>query len=271
MHSDVEARRPEPKVQRCTDPKLQRRAVEERRAEQPPVLVVADPACVPRALCEAIRRSGRAVTVCVDLTSALEAALADPPACIVCDAELPDGDAFVLARWLRAHDAEPLASTALVMLTGPLDLEARLHGYRAGADVCISRALPAREAAAQVEALLRFAVRERSAIEGSLAAMELATLLSVLELEGKTGIFEVESEGCAAEIELRRGEAVAARLLGAPAPPLEALRAMLGWQTGRFAFRALPTIRSSRQSWEPTPMRALLAEAAKLQDEATAA
>ena len=237
----------------------------------PPMLVVAECSVAAWQLCDALREAGWPVTLVDDVVAAMNATLADPPACIVCDSELAEGDGYALARWLRAHDAEPLASTALVMRTPQADLDARMRGYRSGADVCLSRALPTRETVAQVEALVRFAMREKTAIEGSLSAAPLTTLLSVLELEGRTGIFEVESDSCAAELELCRGEAVAARLLGSPAPPLEAVRAMLGWQSGRFAFRALPAVHAARRASSPVAVRELLAEAARLHDEATAA
>jgi DNA-binding NarL/FixJ family response regulator len=238
------------------------------------VLLVAASDAIPWLLCDRLRQAGHALVVCGDAAAAMQAALADAPEVIICNTELPDGDAASLTRWVRAHEAGPMSDTAIVVRCAVDDVEARLAAYAAGADVCSSDDSAADAGvAAQVDALLRFARRERKAIEGSLEAIELASLISVIELEQRTGVLAVESEGASAHLEIADGMAISGRLLGAPAPPLEAVRAMLGWKTGTFAFRAAEpgSVRTLRSSSGPAFLRELLGEAARLADEATAA
>ena len=238
------------------------------------VLLVAPPDAIPWLLCDRLRQAGHALVICNDAAAAMEAAQADAPEVLVCNAVLPDGDAASLTQWVRAQDGGPMSDTAIVVRCPADDVEARLAAYAAGADVCACDDAAADTAvAAQVDALLRFARRERKAIEGSLEAIELASLISVIELEQRTGLLAVESEGASAHLEIADGLAMSGRLLGAPAPPLEVVRAMLGFKTGKFAFRAAEpgTVRTLRTITGPAFLRELLAEAARLADEATAA
>jgi DNA-binding response OmpR family regulator len=238
------------------------------------VLLVAAPDAIPWLLCDRLRQAGHALVICSDAAAAMRAALEDPPEVVVCNAELPDGDGAGLVRWVRAHERGPMTDTAVVVRCAAGDVEARLAAYAAGADACSSDD-PAADAAvvAQVDALLRFARRERKAIAGSLEAIELASLISVIELEQRNGVLAVESEGASAHLEIADGMAMSGRLLGAPAPALEVVRAMLGWRTGRFAFHAAEpgSARTVRSSTGPACLRELLGEAARLADEATAA
>lgn len=238
------------------------------------VLLVAPPDAIPWLLCDRLREAGHALVICSDAASAMQAAQAEAPEVLVCNTVLPDGDAAALTSWVRAQDGGPMSDTAIVVRCPGDAVEARLAAYAAGADVCASDDAAADAAvAAQVDALLRFARRERKAIEGSLEAIELASLISVIELEQRTGILAVDSEGASAALEIADGMALSGRLLGAPAPPLEVVRAMLGWKTGKFAFRAAEpgSVRTLRTIAGPAFLRELLAEAARLADEATAA
>jgi two-component system OmpR family response regulator len=238
-------------------------------AEAASVLLVAPPGAVPEGLAEAICAAGFSLAVHEDADSAMQAALAEPPTCLVCNAELPDADGYALTRWLRAHDTGPLASATVLLLTAPDDLAARLRGYRAGADVCMS-APPccAREVVIQIDALVRFATRDRGAITGDIGVVPIMTLLSVLELERRTGVFEVVSDGVAAHLEILSGQIAAARLLGAPTPAVEGVRAMAGWARGRFCFR--PSQVRARSASASISIGEALAEAARLGDEAAA-
>lgn len=104
-----------------------------------------------------------------------------------------------------------------------------------------------------------------TAIEGDLSQMSIATVLTVLEMERRTGIFEVVSKKRRAQLEIASGAVVQGTVGGTRVSALTTLRTMLGWTVGRFSFTPLP-------SREAPPNRkaigAFLLEAVRLEDEA---
>jgi two-component system OmpR family response regulator len=104
-----------------------------------------------------------------------------------------------------------------------------------------------------------------TAIEGDLSQMSIATVLTVLEMERRTGIFEVVSKKRRAQLEIASGAVVQGTVGGTRVSALTTLRTMLGWTVGRFSFTPLP-------AREAPPNRkaigAFLLEAVRLEDEA---
>lgn len=75
------------------------------------------------------------------------------------------------------------------------------------------------------------------AVSGNLPDMSLATVLSLFELEKRTGVLTVRSkEGQALCLELYRGEVVGSVLDGDPVDPVQALREALNWYKGTFSY-----------------------------------
>jgi hypothetical protein len=73
-------------------------------------------------------------------------------------------------------------------------------------------------------------------LRGSLANMSVASLLSFLDLERKTGVLFVIGER-AARLYLRDGRLLAVEIDdGADAPALDAAYAVPGWTSGHFEF-----------------------------------
>lgn len=104
-----------------------------------------------------------------------------------------------------------------------------------------------------------------TAIEGDLSQMSIATVLTVLEMERRTGIFEVVSKKRRAQLEIAGGAVVQGMVGGTRVSALTTLRTMLGWTVGRFSFAPLPTREppTTRKS-----ISAFLLEATRLEDEA---
>jgi two-component system, OmpR family, response regulator len=104
-----------------------------------------------------------------------------------------------------------------------------------------------------------------TAIEGDLSQMSIATVLTVLEMERRTGIFEVVSKKRRAQLEIASGAVVQGQVGGTRVSALTTLRTMLGWTVGRFSFAPLPTRDppTTRKS-----ISAFLLEATRLEDEA---
>jgi two-component system, OmpR family, response regulator len=206
------------------------------------------------------------------------------PDCILCDVNLPDIDGFWVARRVRTEPTA-VATTPFLFLTEEDDTESRLHGLHVGADLYLSKPLRNEEVVAQVRALIEMANRlkkqreslssegpassRRSAFQGDIAHLSISTILTLLELERRTGVLKVKGEdGQRAELELADGTFVAVTLDGAPGDPTELLRALLRWKRGSFSFKPdakkpSPSPKIQRQS-----LGGLLLKAMQLEDEA---
>jgi two-component system, OmpR family, response regulator len=202
------------------------------------------------------------------------------PECIVCAARLPDVDGYWVARRVRTERSE-VATTPFLFLTGVHDAGARLEALNVGADAYLSRPFRNDELVAQVGALIDMAKRLRQkrdsffssppssrqspAFRGDIAQLSVSTLLSMLELERRTGRLKVRTVGASAEFELVAGTLVRARLVGQAHAPVDALRQVLGWKVGRFWFR--PGAGTTPAQSVRGSIGALLLEAMRLEDE----
>lgn len=204
------------------------------------------------------------------------------PDCILCDVTLPDIDGFWVARRVRT-EPNAVATTPFLFLTEQDDTESRLQGLHVGADLYLSKPLRNEEVVAQVGALIEMANRLKkqregfssespassrgSAFQGDIAQVSISTILTLLELERRTGLLRVKAEdGKRAELELAEGTFIAVTIDGKPGDPTELLRAVLRWKRGSFAFKPAgdkPPPQGQRQS-----LGGLLLRAMQLEDEA---
>jgi CheY-like chemotaxis protein len=198
------------------------------------------------------------------------------PDAVVCSVVLPDIDGFWVARRLRT-EVGPVSRTPLVLVSDADDKDARIQGLQVGADVLLERPVTNEEIAAQVEALVAMAKRLRhdvpeesapslaAAFRGDLSNFPLASVLMMLEMERRTGSLEVVSgANKRALLALSGGLFAHTEIGGAAGPAIDVLREVLGWRTGRFAFRprdagSLPPPRGS--------IGALVLEVMRLEDE----
>jgi two-component system OmpR family response regulator len=222
-------------------------------------------------LSRALRDAGFGISVHDDARSALVAAPLIQPACIVADYDLPDSTGDAAARQLRTQRSE-LALTPFLLLAFHNEKRSGLSRFALGADVCMAKPFDADEVVGQVAALVNMAARLVSArrafptlepgtgrgFGGDLIHMSIAAILTVVELERRTGTFHLTSDGRAAELEVVRGLLVSGSVSGLPMAPVGALRVMLAWRNGRFAF-------------EPHPHRDAPEQAQSISDTLTAA
>ncbi len=247
------------------------------------VLVIEDDEDTAKQLAAAIREADYEVVVSGGAASGLDIAIEIRPDCVVCDMDLPDEDGTWVARAIRTHPS-PVSVTPFVFLSAYDDAESRLEGFNVGADVYMTKPFRVDEVVAQVGALVQMASRLRqrrdsmlslnpgasynsSAIEGDLRQMSIATVLSVLGMERRTGMFEVVSKKRRAQIEIAGGYVVHGTIGGTRVSALAAMRVMLGWKVGRFSFTPLPPcdLPDSHRT-----VQAILLDAAKAEDEAAA-
>lgn len=206
------------------------------------------------------------------------------PDCILCSVNLPDIDGFWVARRVRTEPTR-VATTPFLFLTEADDTESRLQGLNVGADLYLTKPFRNDEVVAQVGALIDMANRLRqqrdsfssdgpassvagAAFTGDIAQMSVATVLTLLELERRSGHLKVRGEGGRiAMLELTEGKFASGALDGKPWNSTELLREVLRWKKGSFSFRGSQGGASDSDSGEQQKIGGLLLEAMRLEDE----
>lgn len=117
------------------------------------IYVVEDDLDISRLVRFHLESAGFAVRQFSDARAVVASAEARPPALIVLDRMLPDGDGFELCRRIRSLPA--LTAIPVVFLTARGSEEDRLAGFANGADDYIVKPFSPRELVARVRALLR--------------------------------------------------------------------------------------------------------------------
>jgi DNA-binding response OmpR family regulator len=207
-------------------------------------------------------------------------AVATKPDLLLVDVSLRDIDGYWVTRRVRAESGR-LATTPIILISQRGDSYARLEGLSLGADVFLAAPFRHEEVIAQVEALMGMARRLRTksdsmhaegslggsdaALHGDVAQISIPTLLTMLELERRTGSVQVRGPlGALATIDLAEGAVVDARLGGKSRPAVGVFRELVTWTTGKYVFEPLAPIDGSRPK---TQTSVLLLEATRLNDE----
>jgi CheY-like chemotaxis protein len=172
-----------------------------------------------------------------------------------------------------------------LFLTSNDEPEARLQGFNVGADAYMTKPFRHEEVVAQVSALIGMASRLREqrdsfvniaapppgqvapALRGDIAQMSVATVLTVLEMERRSGVLKVQSDTQRkSEVHVIEGALVATVLDGKGCVPVEALREVLSWKAGRFWFRPSDVVATPADVYS---ISGVLIDALRLEDEAS--
>ena len=201
----------------------------------PPVrkILIADPdAQTVRALAPALRQRGYQVHAAKDGSRALQIAILRFPDLVLLDERCPLLDPRTFVRILRTN---PRTERIPVILTGE-----RVDDERARLGTFLRKPFNLDEVLARIEQAFRrvdaakAVSGESREIEGNLAQIPIADLLQILAVNHKTGRLTVEREGERAEIALREGRVVDARMGAAQGE--KALWRLLTRREGQFAF-----------------------------------
>lgn len=228
-------------------------------------------------LARELRQKGYEVDVCNDARGGFQKACQTVPDCVVSSVDLPDIDGMWVARRIRTEGGA-VARVPFVFVSDAPEKETRIQGLNVGADVFVARPLSSEEIVAQVDAIIAMARRYKNeggdepsvpsltvAFRGDLSTFPLASILMMLELERRTGTLEVVSgSGTKAVLNLTSGLFASTDVDDVSTAPIDALRQVLSWRTGKFSFRprdqrSLPPPRGS--------VGALVLEAMRLDDE----
>jgi DNA-binding response OmpR family regulator len=235
------------------------------------ILVVDDVASQRNAAAAALERAGHEVLTADSGVSALGQALKHEPDLILSDVEMPALDGWQLVRLLRARPS--LADKPIIFLTSLSSDQERLRGYRLGVDDYIAKPFVEAELVARIERVLGHAkdhphsVQGNKALRGALEHVSLASLLSFLDLERRTGrLLLVHDEGMAT-IWLRDGRVLRVSVSGRldRAEPIERLMHILDWGQGRFELADDDGVADQDEIGLPTSQ--LLLEHARRRDE----
>ena len=235
------------------------------------VLVADDDPWILRMVATVLGQRGYVVDLARDGEEALGKALSATPDLLITDVMMPKMDGWSLVKALRARPE--LAFLPVIFLTGMASDEDRIQGFRLGADDYMAKPFRFEELDLRVERTLgrsrmveqvareqigaaTAAVPEPVDTEGSgphigllgrLEQVGLSALLTLLEMERKTGILVVEREsgrpggtrrlGPTGRIFLKGGKVMSARLDNQSAPVnAECIYQMLRWAAGAFEF-----------------------------------
>lgn len=221
-------------------------------SENAKILIVDDEPWILHMVRTVLSRRGYQVETARDGEEALGLARAAPPDLIITDILMPGMDGWALVRALRSHHV--LALVPVIFLTALDSEEDRILGFRLGADDYLQKPFRYEELDLRVKKALRVGrlVRQqasrftlppepgaRPGIQGNLADLGLCGVLTMLEMERKTGVLEVQGDATG-RIYLRDGTPLRATVAGdPPVRGAEAVYALLTWTSGSFRFLAM--------------------------------
>ncbi len=244
------------------------------------VLVVDDDEWIRVSVRAVLEEQGFQVVTAASGVEALATATRLKPDLIILDVLLPDRNGWTVFRVLRSRPE--FALVPVIFLTALDSVADRIHGFRLGADdfvvkpflfgelTCrVARALSGRaRLVADVHAWMRESPPPGSSgVSGTLDQVGLASLLSLLEMERRSGVIIATRTNPSAlgRIFVRKGQVVGAQVERSTSlHGAEAVFEMLRWAEGSFEFTILDIDITDEIG---TPTAALLLEGARRLDE----
>lgn len=210
-----------------------------RKRQRGTILVVDDSDGHRVVAIRSLRAIGFDVLSANDGLEGLGVAIRERPDVILTDVNMPRMDGWKLLRMIRSRPN--LASTPVIFLTTLTDDAQRLKGYRLGVDDYLGKPFQGAELAARVERVL---ARSRAhagaagnrALRGDLSQVALSSVLSLAEMERRTGNLLLLRGDEAITLLLREGSVVRIDLPPEQAhkPGIERFFYALDWTHGQF-------------------------------------
>jgi len=232
------------------------------------ILVVDDDPCLRSLVAEVLARPHRTVEVATHGEEAIERIAAKKPHLIITDVVMPRLNGWSFVRRLRATPST--AFIPVIFMTALDEPKFRLRGFRIGADDYITKPIDFDELERRVESVFfrsRSDGRGGAGLSGDLSQFGLATPLTILELERKTGVLAVAHPPKHAVLVVKDGRIIHAELGDrGRCDVLDCLCVALTWSSGRFSFTEQPVnVKESAADIQPTT--ALLLDASRKLDE----
>jgi len=224
----------------------------------PRILVADDDSWILRMVTTVLEKRGYVVDTAADGEDALELAVERRPDLVITDVMMPRMDGWALVKALRARPE--FGFIPVIFLTALSSDDDRIRGFRLGADDYLPKPFRFEELDLRVANTLRrctIVEREaRSVIEeppaapltgtvspalaGALDQVGLPSLLTLLEMERKSGVLVLTGDDAVARVFVRDGRVVSAAVDGRDTPrDEECIYSLLQWSHGTFQFSAL--------------------------------
>jgi DNA-binding response OmpR family regulator len=251
------------------------------------ILVVDDDDWILQMVTAVLARREYEVESAHDGQEAFEKALRSPPGLIISDVMMPKMDGWALVKALRAR--AQFAFVPVIFLTALAGEEERIRGFRIGADDYLAKPFRFEELELRVKRCLErrkqverkarktlsgevTAEKDDADLRGGLDQVSLPALLTLLEMEKKTGVLVVrsvdEDRTMTGRLYLRDGRVVRARVDDQRKPEnAECVYQMLEWLAGQFSFSSV-AVDDDDQIGQSTSW--LLMEGARIMDERNA-
>ena len=227
-------------------------------ADAPPahILVVDDDAWILRMVTSVLEKRGYVVTTATDGEDGIQKAIARVPDLVICDVMMPRKDGWTLVKTLRSRPE--FAFVPVIFLSALGSDEDRIRGFRLGADdympkpfrfeeldLRVANAIRRRQAMeastrAQVKNIVTTPKQEparEGGLRGGLDQLGLASLLTMLDMEKKSGLLTITRGLQVGRLFLRSGRVVKAEIAGNDAAKnAQAVYELLSWSAGTFEF-----------------------------------
>jgi CheY-like chemotaxis protein len=185
------------------------------------------------------------------------------PDVILAAVDMPVMDGWTLVKTLAANPA--LRDVPVMLTSDDASDMVRLHAYRLGVRDFVHKPFTDEEVVIRLRRLAVTASQPKgSMLRGALGDISIATLLSLLEFERKSGILVVLRDVEAARLFLAQGRVVKVEGPGGDRSPFERMMTILGWQEGNFEFTGCEVVGTDELDRSTTQ---LLLEHARLDDE----
>ncbi|HZJ66695.1 MAG TPA: response regulator [Kofleriaceae bacterium] len=246
------------------------RMIERHAQHQPPAelrIVVADAETrVLERLSTALGTAGFSVATATNGMEAIGACLSRAPDVVLVERDMPVVDGLHVLQEMGRHP--DLASVPVMMMSSEATDLIRLQAFQLGAMDFIPKPFTVLEVILRARRWARASQREagRVVLRGALAELGLPSLLTMFELERKSGQLAVTRDQLVAWIDFVDGKIVRARSTEIDAESRTVMMNVLDWQAGYFELstgNAAPTVADL-----DTTVTQLLLEHARLRDEA---
>jgi len=234
----------------------------------PNILLVDDDLKARAVVAKVLSRPQRTIDVATHGEEAMACIAERMPDLIITDVVMPRMNGWALVRRLRA--TPETAFIPVIFMTGLDTPQDRIRGFRIGADDYVTKPVSLDELELRVENVLHRARGARDAfrkagLSGDLSQFGVATPLSILELERKTGVLTLEQPPERAELVIELGRITRAAIKDKPERNIvDTVCELIAWTSGRFSFAEQP-VEASEGSHATTAT--ILLEAAHKMDE----
>ena len=214
------------------------------------ILIVDDDPWIRRMVGTVLERRAYQVDTACDGHEGLQKAFDFKPDLIITDVLMPKMDGWALVRALRSNPE--MALIPVIFLTALAKEEDRILGFRLGADDYLAKPFRFEELDLRVEKVMRLASRLQQNLQrqrqeegmpgfrGDLSQLGVSSVLTVMEMERKSGVVVLRSQRRTGRVFMRDGRVLAASFdEDASVRGADAVFEMLTWKEGLFHFTSL--------------------------------